>query len=52
MIEKTALPFKLAVTDETLTPFDGLSLFGEFLLAIGLDRQVGRAFPAPGSARG
>ncbi len=52
MIEKTALPFKLAITDETLTPFAGLSVFGEFLLAIGLDRQVGKAFPAPGSARG
>ena len=52
MIEKTALPFKLAITDETLTPFAGLSLFGEFLRAIGLDGEVGAAFPAPGSARG
>ena len=52
MIEKTALPFKLAITDETLTPFAGLALFGEFLRTIGLDGEVGGAFPAPGSARG
>lgn len=52
MIEKTVLPFKLAVTDETLTPFAGLSLFGEFLRAAGVDEEVGEAFPAPGSARG
>lgn len=52
MIKKTALPFKLAITDETLTPFSGLALFGEFLGIIGLDREVGEAFPAPGSARG
>ena len=52
MIAKTVLPFKLAVTDETLTPFAGLALFGEFLQAIGLEREVGAAFPAPGSAKG
>ena len=28
MIEETALPFKLAITDEMLTPFSGLALFG------------------------
>jgi hypothetical protein len=52
MIEKTTLPFKLAITDETLTPFSGLALLGEFLRAMALDREVGGAFPAPGSARG
>jgi len=52
MIEKTALPFKLAITDETLTPFAGLSLFGEFLRMIGLDGKTGEAFPTPGSTRG
>ena len=52
MIEKTALPFKLAITDEMLTPFSGLALFGEFLRTIGLEREVGGIFPAPGSARG
>lgn len=52
MIKKTALPFKLAMTDEMLTPFSGLSLFGEFLRTIGLDRETGEAFPAPGSAKG
>ena len=52
MIEKTVLPFKLAITDETLTPLAGLSLFGEFLRTTGLDGEVGEAFPAPGSAKG
>jgi len=42
----------LTVTDETLTPFAGLALFGEFRQAIGLEREVGAAFPAPGSAKG
>ena len=52
MIRETVLPFKLAITDEMLTPFSGLALFGEFLRAAGLDTEVGRAFPAPGSAKG
>jgi hypothetical protein len=52
MIEKTILPFKLAITDEILTPFSGLALFGEFLRAIGMDRDVDGAFPAPGSVKG
>jgi hypothetical protein len=52
MIEKTVLPFKLAVTDETLTPFAGLAVFGEFLKATGLESEFGAAFPAPGSAKG
>lgn len=39
---------------ETLTPFAGLTLFGEFLRTIGLDREFGRLYyiiPRPG-ARG
>lgn len=52
MIAKTVFPFKLAVTDRTLTPFSGLALFGEFLRAVGVDGETERAFPAPGSAKG
>jgi len=52
MIEKTVLPFKLEKTDDTITALAGLGLFGEFLEALGLGKEVGRAFPSPGSARG
>jgi Transposase DDE domain group 1 len=52
MIEKKVLPFKLAITDETLTPLAGLVLFGEFLRGAGVDREIGRIFPAAGSAKG
>jgi hypothetical protein len=52
MIAKTAIPFKLAITDETPTPLAGLALFGEFLKTTGLEREFGAAFPVPGSARG
>jgi len=49
---KTILPFKLAITHDTLTPNSGLVLFGEFLRGLGLDRLVQREFPPPGSGRG
>lgn len=52
MIEKTVLPFKLAITNEVLAPFSGLAVFGEFLRAMGMEREVAGAFPSPGSARG
>jgi hypothetical protein len=52
MIEKTVLPFKLAITDETLTPFSGLALFGEFLRVAGVAGEVEGAFPKPGSGKG
>lgn len=52
MIKENVLPFKLAITKETMTPFSGLALFGEFVRAIDLDIDVNRFFPAPGSVRG
>ena len=35
-LAQTVLPFKLAVTDESLTAHAGLALFGEYLEAMGL----------------
>ena len=52
MIKENVLSFKLAITNETLTPFSGLALFGEFVRAINLNKDVEGVFPAPGSARG
>ena len=52
MIKQTVLPFKLAVTDESLTAHAGLSLFGEYLTAMGLDSLINHELPAPGSAIG
>ncbi len=52
MIAKTILPFKLVPTDETITPHAGLAVFGEFLRAMGVDEEVRRFLPRPGSGRG
>lgn len=51
-IAQTVLPFKLAVTDETLTAHAGLALFGEYLGAMGLCGLVDHELPGPGSAVG
>jgi len=52
MIAQTVLPFKLEMTNDTLTSQAGLVLFGEFLKALGLDQVLGRELEKPGSARG
>lgn len=52
MSEGKILPYKLGITEEEITPYGGLVVFGEFLLAIGLDKRVERIFPEPGSGRG
>ena len=44
-------PFKLAITNETLTPFSGLALFGEFARTIKLRTEVSGVFPIPGARR-
>ena len=49
---QTVLPFKLGVTDESLTAHGGLALFGEFLHALGLGELIDHELPAPGSAAG
>ena len=52
MMPQTVLPFKLATTQETLTPHAGLALFGEFLHAHKLTALLDAALPAPGSGAG
>ena len=49
MMPQTILPFKLETTDEQFTPHGGLALFGEFLHAMNVPRQLNAALPAPGS---
>lgn len=51
-LAQTVLPFKLAVTDESLTAHAGLALFGEYLEAMGLAGLVDHELPGPGSALG
>ncbi len=52
MMPQTVLPFKLDTTTDCLTPHGGLVLFGEFLHAMDLRRQIDAAVPGPGSAVG
>ncbi len=52
MMPQTILPFKLEPTDEQLTAPGGLALFGEFLHAMNVPRQLNAALPAPGSRVG
>jgi len=49
---QTVLPFKLAVTDESLTAHGGLALFGEYLRAMGVGGLIDHELPGPGSAAG
>ena len=49
---QTVLPFKLAVTDESLTAHGGLALFGEYLGAMGVGALIDHELPCPGSAAG
>ena len=52
MMPQTVLPFKLDTTTDRMTPHGGLVLFGEFLHAMDLRRQIDAAVPGPGSAVG
>jgi hypothetical protein len=51
-IAQTVLPFKLSVTDDTLTSHAGLVLFGEYLGALGMAGLLDHEMPKPGSAAG
>jgi len=52
MMAQTVLPFKLGITNETLTAHAGLALFGEFCRAHHLSDLVDGELPAPGSGAG
>jgi len=52
MVTQSVLPFKLAMSKETVTPHAGLALFGEFLRGLKLPGAVDEALPEPGSGAG
>ena len=52
MMKQTVLPFKLEITDEKITTHAGLAIFGEFIHALDLPRQLDRVLPGPGSGAG
>lgn len=49
---KKVLNFKLEFSDEEITPYVGLALYGEMYKAIGLDKEINMIFPKPGSGAG
>lgn len=49
---QTVLPFDLDETNDELTSHAGLGVFGEFLIASGVDKLVNAELPGPGSAKG
>jgi hypothetical protein len=52
MIKQTILPFKLKMTQQSITSRSGLAIYAEFLRAIGVKDMVQCFMPAPGSNRG
>lgn len=52
MIKQTVLPFKMEMTKDLITAHAGLGLLGEFLVGLGLNEEVDRSLPSPGSGAG
>ena len=52
MIRQTVLPFKLENTKDTITPYAGMALLGEFAVGLGLLKSVDKYLPKPGSGAG
>ena len=52
MIRQRVLPFKLEITKDLITSHAGLSLFGEFVVGLGILDEVDRQLPKPGSGYG
>ena len=47
------LKFKLEFNEEEkITPYAGLSIYGEMYKSLGLDKEVKGLFPVPGSGKG
>ena len=49
---QTVLPFKLEITEEKITAHAGLAVFGEFVHATGILREVDNVLKSPGSGAG
>lgn len=52
MLSQTVLPFKLSMTQDTITAQAGLVLFGEYLHAMGMPSCFDRELPGPLNRRG
>ncbi|MBF0467190.1 MAG: transposase, partial [Nitrospirae bacterium] len=52
MITQTVVPFKLGITEEKITAHAGLVVFGEFVHATGILKEVDNALKGPGSGAG
>ena len=52
MIKQTVLPFNLEITKDLITPHAGLALMGEFAVGLGLNKDLDRYLPEPGSGAG
>jgi len=52
MMTQSVLPFKLEITEEKLTAHAGLAVFGEFVHATAILREVDKRLKGPGSAAG
>jgi hypothetical protein len=52
MMPQTILPFKLEITQDTITAHAGLALIGEYAHALDLPRTLDRELPGPGSGAG
>jgi len=52
MMTQSVLPFKLEMTEEKLTAHAGLAIFGEFVHATAILREVDKMLKGPGSAMG
>jgi len=50
---KNVLNFKLEFSEkEDITPYAGLGIYGELYRALGIDKEIDRIFPEPGSGKG
>ena len=50
---KNVFKFKLEFNEEEkITPYAGLSIYGEMYKSLGLDKEVKGLFPVPGSGKG
>ena len=52
MIRQTVLPFKLEITQDTITSHAGLALLGEFCMSLKMLDLVDKHLPEPGSGAG
>lgn len=49
---QTVMGFKLERSEEEITPYGGLGLYGELYKAVGMEKGVKRQMPEPGSGAG